>query len=153
MTEQPRRYLAPGVLTQHVFNRTVAVLTRCGISLMGSRVLTVVGRTSGQPRSTPVNLLTIGEARYLVAPRGETQWVRNLRAAGNGTLTYGRHAEPFTAVELSDAEKPPVLREYIRKWKWEVGYFLEGLDADSDDAAIAAAAPGFPAFRIDSVYD
>ena len=60
------------------------------------------GASSGEPRRTPVNLLTVDGTRYLVAPRGETQWVRNLRAAGEGQLLLGRRSEPFTAIELAD---------------------------------------------------
>ena len=81
---------APGWFTRNVFNRLVAFLTRQGISVLGSRVLAVKGRTSGQWRTTPVNLLTHDGHRYLVAPRGEAQWVRNLRAAGTGELRVGR---------------------------------------------------------------
>ncbi|MDX6580636.1 MAG: hypothetical protein QOJ47_2185, partial [Gaiellales bacterium] len=78
----PDRYVRPGWFTKHVFNRIVAGLTRLGLSVLGSRVLEVRGRTSGEPRRVPVNLLTLDGERYLVAPRGETQWVRNLRASG-----------------------------------------------------------------------
>jgi len=77
-------YRAPGWFTRNVFNRLVALLTRQGVSVMGSRVLAVKGRTSGEWRTTPVNLLGYEGRRYLVAPRGETQWVRNLRVAGTG---------------------------------------------------------------------
>ena len=76
------RYLAPDWFTRRVFNPLVARLTRWGISVKGSRVLEVRGRTSGEVRTTVVNLLTVDGVRYLVAPRGETQWVRNLRADG-----------------------------------------------------------------------
>ena len=144
----PPRYLVPDRFSRRVFNPLVARLTRMGISLMGSRILEVRGRTSGELRSTPVNLLTIDGVRYLVAPRGETQWVRNLRAAGTGTLRVGRRVEAFAAVELADADKPEVLRVYLKKWAWEVGRFFDGLQADSPDAEIAAAAPGFPVFRL-----
>ena len=75
-------YREPGWFTKNVFNRAVAGLTRMGVSVLGSRVLRVKGRKTGEPRTTPVNLLTVDGTRYLVAARGETQWVRNLRAAG-----------------------------------------------------------------------
>ena len=143
-----RRYVAPGWFTRHVFNRAVARLTRLGLSLKGSRILEVRGRASGQVRATVVNLLEVDGARYLVAPRGETQWVRNLRVAGEGTLRVGRRTEAFRAEELPDADKVPILRAYLVAWAWEVGQFFEGLSADSPDADLAAAAPGFPAFRI-----
>src|SRR6202035_4697317 len=107
----------PGWFTKNVFNQMVAGLTRLGISVWGSRVLEVRGRTSGQWRRTPVNLLTFEGQRYLVASRGHTQWVRKLRASGEGRLWLGRHCEPFAAVELDDEEKLPVLRAYLKRWK------------------------------------
>jgi deazaflavin-dependent oxidoreductase (nitroreductase family) len=142
------RYLVPDGFTRRVLNPLVARLTRWGLSVKGSRILEVRGRTSGEVRSTPVNLLTVDGTRYLVAPRGETQWVRNLRAAGTGSLRVGRRVEAFTATELADADKPVVLRRYLAAWAWEVGRFFDGLRADSSDAEIAAVAPGFPVFRI-----
>ena len=106
------------------------------------------GRTSGEPRRTVVNLLTVDGVRYLVAPRGETQWVRNLRAAGSGTLRVGRRTEAFTADGFADDAKPEIIRAYLKAWAWEVGRFFEGITADSPDADIAAVAAGFPVFRI-----
>src|SRR6266516_3359839 len=76
-TDSEPRYVQPDRGTR-VFNSAVAALTRAGISVCGSRVLAVRGRTSGQWRTTPVNPLTLNGERYLVAPRGETQWVRNM---------------------------------------------------------------------------
>src|SRR2546421_1062635 len=112
------RYVEPGPATR-VFNTAVAGLTRLGVSVWGSRILAVRGRTSGEWRTTPVNLLSFEGERYLVAPRGQTQWVRNLRVAGGGELRVGRRAERFTATELPDQDKPPVLRAYLRRWKAE----------------------------------
>lgn len=145
------RYLAPDGFTRHVMNPLVARLTRWGLSVKGSRVLEVRGRSSGEMRSNVVNLLTVDGVRYLVAPRGETQWVRNLRAAGSGTLRVGRRVEPFAATELADADKPPILRAYLKAWAWEVGKFFDGLKASSPDEDLRTAAPGFPVFRIDPV--
>lgn len=143
------RYLAPK-RADELFGTVVARLARTGLSVAGSRVLAVRGRTSGEWRTVPVNPMTVDGERYLVAPRGHTQWVRNMRAAGGGELRRGRRAEAFTAVELPDADKPPVLREYLRKWAWEVGRFFEGIDATSSDEELLAVAPGFPVFRIAS---
>ena len=150
MSQAVIRYLEPGPFTRRVFNPFVARLTKLGISVAGSRVLEVRGRTSGQVRSTVVNLLEVDGVRYLVAPRGVTQWVRNLRAAGSGTLRLGRKAESFTAVELPDQDKTPIIRAYLRAWAWEVGRFFEGLKADSPDSDLEAAAAGFPVFRVDA---
>ena len=119
-----------------------------GLSLMGSRVLSVVGRTSGVRRSTVVNLLPMEGERFLVAPRGHTQWTRNLRAAATAELRVGRRVEVITARELPDAQKVPVLREYLRRWGWEVGKFFEGIDKGSTDAELAAIAPDFPVFEV-----
>jgi deazaflavin-dependent oxidoreductase (nitroreductase family) len=144
------RYQRPGWFTTNVFNRAVAVLTRLGVSVAGSRVLEVRGRKTGEPRRTPVNLLTLDGTRYLVAPRGHTQWVRNLRARGEGRLLLGRRAEAFTAAELADDDrKVPILREYLRRWKWEVGAFFGGVGPDSSDAELRRIAPDHPIFRIE----
>lgn len=142
-------YQRPGWFTEHVFNGTVAALTRAGVSVAGSRVLEVAGRSSGLPRRTPVNLLVVDGTRYLVAPRGHTQWVRNLRASGSGRLLLGRRAETFRAVEVADGDKPPVLRAYLTRWKWEVGAFFGGVGPDSPDDELRRIAPDHPVFRIE----
>jgi deazaflavin-dependent oxidoreductase (nitroreductase family) len=141
-------YQQPGWFTKHVFNRTVAWFTEIGVSVWGSRVLEVRGRTSGTPRRTPVNLLTYDNAQYLVAPRGETQWVRNLRVAGDGVLIVGRRRQSFSAQELPDGEKPEVLRAYLERWKAEVGVFFDGVSATSTDDELNRIAPSHPVFRI-----
>ncbi len=142
-------YRRPGWFTRHVFNPLVARLTRLGISVAGSRLLEVRGRKTGQPRRTPVNLLSFEGERYLVAPRGNTQWVRNMRVSGGGRLLLGRRSETFTASELPDSAKVPILREYVRRWKWEVGVFFGGVGADAPESQIEALAPEHPVFRID----
>ncbi|HET6817162.1 MAG TPA: nitroreductase family deazaflavin-dependent oxidoreductase [Mycobacteriales bacterium] len=144
----PERYAQPGWFTRNVFNRLVALATRAGVSVWGSRVLEVRGRTSGEWRATPVNLLTIDGTRYLVAPRGVTQWVRNLRVAGNGRLRLGRRIERFTATEIPDDEKVEILRAYLRRWKAEVGVFFSGVSATSTDEEIRAIAPNHPVFVV-----
>jgi deazaflavin-dependent oxidoreductase (nitroreductase family) len=148
MSSEPH-FRAPGWFTRNVFNRIVAGFTRVGISVWGSRILEVRGRKSGVPRRTPVNLLGLGGARYLVAPRGHTQWVRNLRAAGEGDLLLGRRREHFHAAEIADADKEEILRGYLRRWKWEVGQFFSGVGPDSPSAELERIAPDHPIFRID----
>jgi deazaflavin-dependent oxidoreductase (nitroreductase family) len=149
MAAQPD-YRKPNFFTRNVFNRAVTGLTRLGISIAGSRVLEVPGRKSGKPRRTPVNLLEFDGNRYLVAPRGNTQWVRNLGVAGRGKLLLGRRIEPFRAIGVPDAEKEPILREYLRRWTWEVGQFFDGVAADSPADDLARIAPNHPIFRIES---
>ena len=144
-----RHYRQPGWFTKHIFNGAVAAATGLGLSLRGSRVLEVSGRKTGQPRRTPVNLLTLGDATYLVAPRGETEWVRNVRAAGGELdLLLGRKRTHYRATELPDAEKPGVLRPYLKRWKSEVGMFFDGVGPKSTDEEMAAIAHKHPVFRI-----
>ena len=148
--EQPAaaHYKKPGWFTRNVFNRLLSGLTRMGVSVLGSRVLEHRGRSTGRLHHTPVNLLTVDGTQYLVAPRGETQWVRNLRTAGAGELRLGRRAESFRGRELTDDEKVPVLRAYLKRWKAEVGIFFEGTGPDSSDDQIRAIAPRHPAFEV-----
>ena len=141
------RYLRPG-RTDRMLNSVMNGLARIGVSVLGSRELAVRGRSTGEWRTVPVNLLTVDGERYLVAARGHTQWVRNLRAAGSGELRRGGRAEAFTAVEVADADKPVLLRAYLARWAWEVGRFFEGVDANSSDERLREIAPGFPVFRI-----
>ena len=143
-----QRFQKPGWITAHVLNPLVAALTRGGLSVHGSRVLAVRGRTSGEIRTTPVNLLTVDGTRYLVAPRGHTQWVRNLRASGEGRLWLGRRAESFVATELGDDEKPPLLRAYLKRWKAEVGVFFGGVGPDSSEDELRRIAPDHPVFKL-----
>jgi deazaflavin-dependent oxidoreductase (nitroreductase family) len=141
-------YQEPGWFTRHVFNPTIAVLTRAGVSVWGSRVLRVRGRTTGEWRTTPVNLLTLDDEQFLVAPRGVTQWVRNLRVAGTGELRVGRRVDVFTATEVADVDKVPILRAYLKRWKAEVGVFFDGVSATSSEAELARIAPDHPVFRV-----
>lgn len=147
LTDPSTRYLKGGRATA-ILNRIVGWLVRRGLDLKGARILEVRGRTSGEPRTTPVNLLHLDGRDYLVAPRGQTQWVRNLRAAGEGALTTGRRRDVFTTTEVSDDAKAPVLRAYIDAWWFEVGNFFEGIDRDPTPEQLVAIAPGFPVFCI-----
>jgi hypothetical protein len=142
-------YARPDWFASHVFNPTVAALTRLGLSVWGSRVLRVRGRKSGEWRESPVNLLTYEGARYLVAPRGLTQWVRNLRVSMNGELRVGSRVERFRAVEIPDEQKLPVLRSYLKRWKFEVGGFFSGVSGDSPESELRRIAPDHPVFRIE----
>jgi deazaflavin-dependent oxidoreductase (nitroreductase family) len=145
------RYVEPGWFTRHVFNPMVNGLTKLGISIWGSRELRVRGRTSGEWRSNPVNLLTIDGTEYLVAPRGITQWVKNLRVAGEGELRVGKKVQRFLAEELPDDAKPPILRAYLKKWKAEVGVFFDGVGPDATDDQLREIGPKHPVFRIENV--
>lgn len=142
-------YQEPGWFTRNVFNRTVALLTRLGISVWGSRVLEVPGRKSGEPRRTPVNLLTFDGHQYLVSPRGEGQWVRNVRANdGRLDLLVGKRRTHWTAREVADADKLEILRAYLKRWKAEVGVFFDGVGPDSSEDELRRIAPRHPVFAL-----
>jgi len=146
-----RHYREPGWLTQHVFNPAVALTTRAGISVLGSRVLEVRGRKTGLARRTPVNLLSLNGRQYLVSPRGETEWVRNVRANGGQLdLLLGSKRRHYLGHEVPDADKVDVLRGYLRRWKAEVGVFFDGVGPESTDDQIRAIAPKHPVFRLET---
>ena len=148
-TSPARHYQQPGWFTQHVMNRAIRRLSRMGIRPRGLRELRVQGRSTGAWRSIPVNVLETDAGRFLVAARGETQWVRNLRVAGGGELRVGRRVERFTATELHDIEAAvPVLREYLERWAWEVGEFFDGVGAKATDQELAAIVGLHPIFRL-----
>ena len=149
MNATEARYVKPKSAT-NFFNDSVGRLATMGISVYGSRVLAVRGRKSGEWRTTPVNPLYLPDGtRYLVAPRGNTQWVRNLRAVGTGELRLGRKVEPFAATEVDDDAKPVILRAYLKHWRWEVGVFFDGVDAKAPESKLREIAPGYPIFRIE----
>jgi deazaflavin-dependent oxidoreductase (nitroreductase family) len=141
------KYRRPGWLTTNVFNRLVKGLGRLGISAAGAQTLAVRGRKSGEIRTTPVNPFVIDGVTYLLAPRGTTQWARNLRAVGEGELRKGGKARRFTAEEVADADKLPLLRLYLDKWAWEAKDFL-GVDKGASDEQLREIAPQHPAFRV-----
>jgi deazaflavin-dependent oxidoreductase (nitroreductase family) len=141
-------YHRPGPFSK-AFNRMVGGLNRLGWGIAGSQTLAVRGRKSGEMRTNPVNPFEIDGTTYLLSPRGTTQWVRNLRAAGGeGELRQGRRVRRFRATELPDSEKLPPLRLYMDKWAWEVKGFL-GIDADAPDEELRRIAPDHPVFRVE----
>jgi len=144
------RYIEPNWFTRNVFNRIVVSLTQMGISVYGSRVLAVKGRKSGAWHTVPVNLLERHGERYLVAPRGVTQWVRNVRAGSAVELRLGGHSEPVMLVEIPDDDplKAEQLRAYLRKWAFEVGVFFDGVDANATADDLRRIAPNHPVFRV-----
>lgn len=149
MSEGPSKYKRPGTVTRRVANPLLVTAMRLGISVWGSRILEVRGRKSGNIYRTPVNLLGYRGSEYLVSPRGDTQWVRNVRADdGRLVLVLGHRREERTVVELADDEKPPVLRAYLRRWKMEVGQFFEGVSAEASDEELLRIASKHPVFLL-----
>ncbi|HWV24190.1 MAG TPA: nitroreductase/quinone reductase family protein [Thermomicrobiales bacterium] len=118
-----------------------------GLNVQGAMVLDVRGRRSGRVSSRPVNPLTLGSERYLLSPQGETQWVRNIRATGEGTLRRGRTVEVFRVEEVPDDEKLPIMRAYLERWSWQVKSLM-GVDKTASDAALQQIAPTHPVFRL-----
>jgi deazaflavin-dependent oxidoreductase (nitroreductase family) len=141
-------YQPAGWFTHNVLNRLVAALTRAGVSVAGSRVLEVKGRSSGAWRRTPVNLLPFEGAEYLISPRGQTQWVRNIRVSGGGRLLLGRRVDEFSAEEVTGELRIALLRAYLKRWAWEVGQFFEGVNAESSDDELRRIAADHPVFRV-----
>ncbi|MFI5342568.1 MAG: nitroreductase/quinone reductase family protein [Candidatus Methylomirabilales bacterium] len=142
-------YREPGRLTRGVMNPFVVLMMHLGVSIWGSRILEVRGRQSGVARRTPVNLLEFDGRQYLVSPRGEGQWVRNVRADGGRlALLLGRRRDERIAQEVPDSEKSPILRAYLRKWKLEVGVFFDGVTADSEERDVQRIAPDHPVFLL-----
>ena len=131
------RYLPPGRLSRAI-NRVVAALTRRGLSLWGSRILSVAGRTTGIMRSTPVNVLAFDDEQYLVAARGNTQWVRNVRADPKVRLGSAE----YLATEVPVPQRAPVIAAY-RPLAGKVveGYFRD-LPDDADHPVFALTPAG-----------
>jgi deazaflavin-dependent oxidoreductase (nitroreductase family) len=130
--DRGQRYLRPGWLTSRVLN---PLLMRLGMI----PILAVRGRTSGEWRTVPVNVLELERQRYLVAPRGDTQWVRNLRATGRGELRRRGRIEAFRATEIPDNEKPRVIDAYLARWGYQVRSYFKALPNPADH----------PVFRIE----
>jgi deazaflavin-dependent oxidoreductase (nitroreductase family) len=110
-------------------------------------ILTVRGRKTGRSRSTPVLLVIDGDRRWLVAPYGEREWVKNARAAGEVELTRARRTTRHSVEELAPDEAAPVLRQYLRTTPIVKRFF--GVTADAPVEAFVAEAPRHPVFRLD----
>ncbi len=119
-----------------------------GLDIQGAMVLTIRGRRSGAPRSLTVNPLELDGHTYLLSPRGQTQWVKNLLQAQAGSLKRGRDTRSFHVVrELTDAEKPAVIQAYVSRWHWQVGKLM-GVPKQPDAATLDRIAPNHPVFEI-----
>lgn len=156
MSDSTQQYVtpatAPGRPAGHFLNSVVAGFTKAGISILGSRLLYVRCRTSGRWDATPVNLFSHQGDRYLMAPHRHAQWVRNLRAAGSGELHLGKRVEKFIATEVSDADKPEILRAYMRRWRNEAGMFFHAACPDDSDAELLECGREYPVFRVGAQY-
>ncbi len=109
-------YKKPGTVTR-LMNGTLGLAVKLGMSPQGAQLLTVRGRKSGKNMTTPVNPMQFEGAEFLVSPRGNTHWTRNLRASRQGSLRLGRKKRVVRVVEeLTEEAKPPVLLAYLERW-------------------------------------
>jgi hypothetical protein len=130
------------------FNELFRLLAEAGISVAGTVALRVRGRKTGKRRGVVVNLLTVNGRDYLVSPRGNTQWVRNARAAGAIEMGPRWRSSEVRITEVADDAKPDLLRRYLDRWFWEVKGHVGGLTPESSDADLRATAPSIPVFEL-----
>jgi deazaflavin-dependent oxidoreductase (nitroreductase family) len=141
------RYDEPN-LAARAFNGLFRLLAEAGVSIAGTTAIRVRGRKTGTPRGVVVNLMTIDGREYLVSPRGNTQWARNARAAGQLELGPRWRSRTARLTEVADADKPDLLRHYLQRWFWEVKGHVGGLTPDSTEDQLRATAPSIPVFAL-----
>lgn len=129
-------------------NTVIRWLAELGISLAGTRALRVRGRKTGKRRDVVVNLLSVDGVDYLVSPRGNTQWARNVRAAGVVEVGPRWRSRRMRVTEVADAAKPELLKRYLARWYWQVKGFVAGLTPESTDMQLRAAASSIPVFAL-----
>jgi deazaflavin-dependent oxidoreductase (nitroreductase family) len=137
---------------EKLFNRTFGFLVGLGLGLRHNYLLEVRGRKSGRVYSTPINLLVVGAMhapakRYLVAPRGRTQWVRNAEAAGEITLKKGSERRKFRLRAIPDGEKPEFLKLYLERFTPTVQRYFP-IKAGSPIEAFRDIARNYPMFEL-----
>ena len=143
----PTRYEEPNRAARAA-NAAICWLAEMGISIAGTRALRVRGRKTGKQRAVVINLLSVDGVDYLVSPRGNTQWARNVRAAGSVELGPRWRSQRTRVSEVDDAAKPELLRRYLARWYWQVKGHVSGLTPDSSDEQLRAAAPTIPVFAL-----
>jgi deazaflavin-dependent oxidoreductase (nitroreductase family) len=141
------RYDEPN-LAAKTANGFFRLLAEAGVAVAGTRAIRVRGRKTGKRRGVVVNLLSVDGRDYLVSPRGNTQWARNARAAGEIELGPHWRSHDVQIVELSDEAKPELLQRYLERWFWEVKGHVGGLTPESSEAELRAAAPAIPVFEL-----
>jgi hypothetical protein len=141
------RYDEPNRLARTV-NELFRWLAEAGIGLAGTRALRIRGRNTGKLRGVVINLMTVQGRDYVVSPRGNTQWVRNARAAGQVEMGPRWRSRDVQIIEVADDAKPELLKLYLKRWYWEVKGHVGGLTPDSTDEQIRAVAPSIPVFEL-----
>lgn len=134
--------------TARAANALIGWLAELGISIAGTRALRVRGRKTGKSRGVVVNVLRVDGVDYVVSPRGNTQWVRNVRAAGVVDVGPRWRRRRLRITEVADPAKADLLKRYLDRWYWEVKGHIAGLTPDSGDDEIHAAAPSIPVFAL-----
>lgn len=137
------RYDEPNLVARAT-NAVFRWLAEAGISIAGTRALRVRGRTTGKLRGVVVNLMTVDGRDYVVSPRGNTQWVRNARAAGEVEMGPRWRGRTVRISEVADDAKLDLLKRYVDRWYWEVKGHVGGLTPESSDEQIRAVAPSIP---------
>ena len=140
-------YDEPNRLARTV-NELFRWLAEAGIELAGTRALRIRGRNTGKLRGVVINLMTVHGRNYVVSPRGNTQWVRNARAAGQVEIGPRWRSRDVQISEVADDAKPGLLKVYLKRWYWEVKGHVGGLTPDSTDEQIRAVAPSIPVFEL-----
>lgn len=149
MTQKAKQFLKPTPIEQF-FNKLIGILPDWGIGPQHMRILEVKGRKSGKTYRTPVNLMEVENKLYLVAPRGETQWVRNARHVGTVSLKRGKNRTRYRVTELVENQKAPLLKEYLERYKSEVQRYFS-VPADSDVSAFTAIADQYPVLELEAI--
>jgi hypothetical protein len=143
------RYRRPNWIERRIVNPILTyVVKHFGRAVRGACVLSVQGRRTGRPREVVVFVLGLYGDRFLVAPRGETEWVRNLRCARTATLRRGARQEIVRAAEVADDAKPPILRAYLRRWRRIAGHYFDVVGPDVRPDELRRIAPNHPVFRL-----
>lgn len=141
------RYEEPN-LAARALNELFRGLAEAGVSIAGTAAVRIRGRKTGELRGVVVNLLDIDGRQFLVSPRGNTQWARNARAAGQIEIGPRWRRRVVDIEELADDAKPDILRRYLKRWYWEVRGHVGGLTPESTDHDLRAVAPSIPVFEL-----
>jgi deazaflavin-dependent oxidoreductase (nitroreductase family) len=132
---------------EKIFNRVFGFVVGMGLGFSYNYLLQVRGRKSGKLYATPINLLEIHGKRFLVAPRGRTQWVRNAEAAGEVTLKKGSSSQRFRLRPVAETEKPEILKAYLDNFKSEVQRYFP-VAAGSPVESFVELAGSYPVFEL-----
>lgn len=140
--------LKPNLLTRRVLNPVLSTMVRLGVMPTRVQLLTIAGRKTGKQHSVPVSPVDLGGRTYLVSPRGNMQWVRNIRVAGKGQLRNGRRMRPITVTELPPYERAAVLKQYFRENRVAVGRYFTVNSTDASLSDFADEADRHPVFAV-----